>query len=176
MQYYDKSTFLKKYRSEHPEIYVYLIFELIFDIAGTIIIAINVIDIINHPYRSDEPEIIFFIILGIFFWILGLIFLSLIKKTETNGIREYENFLMSHTPTQSAPNAWFCPRCGCPNDNSHLYCSRCSQEKPYISPQQRNPQQMNRNTISANSWICPNCGKENQNYVGTCGCGQVKPK
>ena len=25
-------------------------------------------------------------------------------------------------------------------------------------------------------WKCPSCGKINQNYVGTCGCGQGKPK
>ena len=27
-----------------------------------------------------------------------------------------------------------------------------------------------------NEWKCPNCGKINQNYVGTCGCGEGKPK
>lgn len=29
---------------------------------------------------------------------------------------------------------------------------------------------------SENEWRCPKCGKINQNYVGTCGCGEVKPK
>lgn len=29
---------------------------------------------------------------------------------------------------------------------------------------------------SENEWKCPKCGKINQNYVGTCGCGEVKPK
>ena len=29
---------------------------------------------------------------------------------------------------------------------------------------------------TANEWKCPQCGKINQNYVGTCGCGQGKPK
>lgn len=27
-----------------------------------------------------------------------------------------------------------------------------------------------------NEWKCPKCGSINQNYVGTCGCGQVKEK
>lgn len=29
---------------------------------------------------------------------------------------------------------------------------------------------------SSNEWKCPNCGKIQQNYVGTCGCGQQKPR
>lgn len=32
-------------------------------------------------------------------------------------------------------------------------------------------------SVPANGeWKCPKCGKINQNYVGTCGCGEVKPK
>lgn len=27
-----------------------------------------------------------------------------------------------------------------------------------------------------NEWKCPKCGSINQNYVGTCGCGEVKPE
>lgn len=30
--------------------------------------------------------------------------------------------------------------------------------------------------ISENEWKCPSCGKVNQNYTGTCGCGQQKPR
>lgn len=29
--------------------------------------------------------------------------------------------------------------------------------------------------IDENVWKCPNCGKINQNYVGSCGCGEIKP-
>lgn len=28
---------------------------------------------------------------------------------------------------------------------------------------------------SSGEWKCSKCGKVNQNYVGTCGCGEVKP-
>lgn len=29
---------------------------------------------------------------------------------------------------------------------------------------------------SSDEWVCKNCGKVNKNYVGSCGCGEVKPK
>lgn len=29
---------------------------------------------------------------------------------------------------------------------------------------------------SSKEWCCSNCGRINQNYVGTCGCGETKPK
>ena len=35
-------------------------------------------------------------------------------------------------------------------------------------PVEREPEQ--------HEWKCPKCGKINQNYVGTCGCGELKPK
>lgn len=31
-------------------------------------------------------------------------------------------------------------------------------------------------TPSTNEWKCYKCGKINQNYVGTCGCGETKPR
>ena len=33
-----------------------------------------------------------------------------------------------------------------------------------------------RQTVASNEWVCPKCGRKNQNYVGTCGCGEVKPR
>lgn len=30
-------------------------------------------------------------------------------------------------------------------------------------------------TPAQGEWKCPACGKVNQDYVGTCGCGQLKP-
>ncbi|MBQ8573099.1 MAG: hypothetical protein IJ451_06515 [Ruminococcus sp.] len=35
---------------------------------------------------------------------------------------------------------------------------------------------LSQRTQGIGEWVCPQCGKINQNYVGTCGCGQVKPK
>ena len=35
---------------------------------------------------------------------------------------------------------------------------------------------LSQHTQGIGEWRCPECGKLNQNYVGTCGCGQVKPR
>ncbi|MBQ7504644.1 MAG: hypothetical protein IJT79_04935 [Ruminococcus sp.] len=32
------------------------------------------------------------------------------------------------------------------------------------------------NIVKTNEWKCPNCGKIHQSYVGSCGCGEEKPK
>lgn len=32
------------------------------------------------------------------------------------------------------------------------------------------------NNINSSEWICPNCGKRHSAYVGTCGCGEERPK
>ena len=31
-------------------------------------------------------------------------------------------------------------------------------------------------SVVSGEWKCPKCGRVNQNYVGTCGCGEIKPK
>ena len=133
----DKSSFLKEYRSKHPEIWSYVIFEIIFDIIGTILFFWNVTELIDYyHYESDEPRIIFLIFIGILFWIIGLVFLCLIRKVESNGVKEYENYLLSLTNTQ------------------------------------KNSVQNSNSTV----WICPKCGTEHSRYVGTCGCGEERPK
>lgn len=169
-----KKEFLNEYRSKHPEIWVYLILELIFDIAGAIVIIINAKELIGYHSRYDEPKLVFFVFLGLFLWILGLIFLCLIKRVESNGNQEYEHYLITYSTTQqnSNNNTWICSKCGNYNENSRLLCSRCSEPKPYFISQQKTVHRQN----NTNGWICPNCGKENQNYVGTCGCGEAKPR
>ena len=45
----------------------------------------------------------------------------------------------------------------------------------YKSKNKNQPQNIN-TPAGSNEWTCPKCGRINQNYVGTCGCGEVKPK
>lgn len=59
-----------------------------------------------------------------------------------------------------------CPNCGEINSSKNNYCYNCN---TYL----HNSAEKNNDT---NSWTCPKCGKVNQNYVGTCGCGEAKPK
>ena len=97
-------------------------------------------------------------------------------------------------------NEWRCPRCGRVNQKYVGTCG-CGQEKPdYVGkyvplkpvktanrPAQDHysaqPQHKSdgyyayyRRSAGTNEWKCPKCGKINQNYVGTCGCGQQKPR
>lgn len=60
----------------------------------------------------------------------------------------------------SDEQGWVCPKCG--KRNTSQYCSNCSTKNPARE-------------AGKNEWKCTACGKINQNYVGTCGCGQVKP-
>lgn len=48
-----------------------------------------------------------------------------------------------------------------PNYNSNLFRDMDNKKKPVGTPMQ-------------GEWMCSKCGSINQNYVGTCGCGQLK--
>ncbi len=60
------------------------------------------------------------------------------------------------------------------------YGSSGAQSQPYTytqpQAQQYSPPKPQSQSPQANEWQCPKCGRINQNYVGTCGCGEVKPK
>ncbi len=178
MRIMDKQSFLKKYRSEHSEIWAYLVLEIILDVVGAIIIVVNAKELIGYHSRHDEPKLVFLIFLGLFFWILGLVFLGRIKSVESEGNKEYERYLISCSTNQNSNDtgAWMCSKCGRYNENSRLLCCQCSEPKPYVIIQRVNKPQRGNNTVDVDSWICPNCGIQNKNYVGTCGCGEVKPR
>ncbi len=45
----------------------------------------------------------------------------------------------------------------------------------HVEKNESNEKKKEEKKASANEWRCPKCGKINQNYVGTCGCGELKP-
>ena len=62
---------------------------------------------------------------------------------------------------------------------------KAENEKPAPAPaeeaKEEAPKKVDKNAKpervpTENEWKCPKCGKINQNYVGTCGCGESKPK
>lgn len=82
---------------------------------------------------------------------------------------------------------WTCIKCGEVNTGIKDYCIVChtskdeSIKKKYFTQSgrtggkpssQRNPKEVD----PMKEWQCPNCGRINANYVGTCGCGQVRPE
>lgn len=62
---------------------------------------------------------------------------------------------------------WDCPKCGVTNVSTITYCNNCGTKKPSANEHLRK--------VENDEWRCPNCGRINQNYVGTCGCGEIKP-
>ena len=54
-----------------------------------------------------------------------------------------------------------------------MLCFKCHTP---LTNKENNQNKTYNQTLNTNEWICPKCGRTNQNYVGTCGCGEVKPK
>ena len=181
MQFNDKTSFMNNYRTQHPEMWVYLALSLAFDIIGTVIIAINGIELAGSHYRSDESKLIALVFLGLFFWILGSVFLFLLKKAEANGNKEYELYLKTNAPhdgnnpaNHNASSLFvICKKCGTENGKSNNNCYKCGAPLLISPPNQTTPN--TRASFYNGTWTCPKCGKVHQNYVGTCGCGEQKP-
>lgn len=97
-----------------------------------------------------------FIAVGIVFTIFAIIFACIPSSKQ------------SSTTCSNSRNSLFikCPNCGEENGYNNDYCYKC---KTYLNHKRLSPDY-------SRSWKCSNCGKINQHYVGTCGCGEVKPK
>lgn len=97
-----------------------------------------------------------FLIIGIVLVIAGIAICCVQSEDNTN--------------TQNVDNGTCfikCPKCGELNGKNNTQCYKC---KAKISAEPINP------STTSNEWICPNCGSKNSSYVGTCGCGEVRPK
>ena len=77
--------------------------------------------------------------------------------------------------TENNENSIFiiCPNCGEHNGKNNVRCFKCHTP---LTSKANNQNKAYNQTLNKNEWICPKCGRTNQNYVGTCGCGEVKPK
>lgn len=109
--------------------------------------------------KAVEVFDIFFwaaIILGIIMIILGIVCLCSKGTNKTD----------SSSSTEECSTIFIkCPNCGEKNGSNNEYCFKCKTLLHSSTP-----------PIQSNHWVCPNCGRENENYVGTCGCGEVKSK
>ena len=66
---------------------------------------------------------------------------------------------------------WKCSDCGEINSMVVTRCTVCGSPKStgvILHNKERK--------LSEGEWLCPTCGRVNQNYVGTCGCGTIKPR
>lgn len=149
---------------------VYTVLFIIFEIVATIVFIMNVSSYIDH-HRDDN---LIGMIISVFIEVIAIIFACAIKKYDSTAEQEYNKYRMINDSSNQRNSSWRCQKCGAYNDGTSLYCARCSCEKPYVIT--GNSNKINKSVHRADVWICPNCGRENQNYVGSCGCGEVKPK
>ena len=66
-------------------------------------------------------------------------------------------------------NYWTCPKCGMLISNSMNVCGNCGSSK--VKETVKNNQEY---VLQPGEWMCSKCGRINPDYVGTCGCGEVK--
>ena len=145
-----KAEFLKEYRSTHSGYYGALFCSITCTIIGVIIILMNLDNIskIMSRYASDSTKFDAMIpfIITAVLWALGSIFLAVAKSQDREAQIEYERYLSTGETTKSS----------------------------LPSNQSTNPARTNNTRFS--EWICPKCGKRHAGYVGTCGCGEERPK
>lgn len=105
-----------------------------------------------------------FIVLGIIFLILSIVMFCAgeSSKSENTNVNSKEN------TEKDKPRFVECPNCGELNSSNNSKCFKCKTDLSAII--------IKRQTVASNEWVCPKCGRKNQNYVGTCGCGEVKPR
>lgn len=102
------------------------------------------------------------IVVGILLIIIGIALLSIGGKDTSNNTENNENSIFI-----------ICPNCGEHNGKNNVRCFKCHTP---LTSKTNNQNKAYNQTLYKNEWICPKCGRTNQNYVGTCGCGEVKPK
>lgn len=119
----------------------------------------NLIPLFAEDSLSSEEKSI--LIWWIILWVASTIIIgigsSIIKSAEPST-----TIKSSNSPVALKT----CANCGTENSGTSNHCYKCG--KAF--------QSQTNNNITGSEWKCPSCGQINQNYVGTCGCGQVKPR
>lgn len=128
-------------------------------------------EISDRLFKSEEAEFYSTICvwLGVVCIISGILFVIAANSQEKKALQDmynHVNHMHQHNVYESQiTNYKICSNCGDTNDIKANYCRNCSNK-------------LDNNKIVSrgqNCWVCPKCGNVNQNYVGTCGCGEVKP-
>ncbi len=171
-----KKEYIRKYHSEHSGYYALIAVSLISDIIGTIIICLKIANtkvFFGHISSRQQEELVISIIIGAVFWAVGSILLAAARSMDRKAGEEYEQMLLNSAQrpavdsTPISANSWLCQKCGIRNPKSRTSCVSCGGSSTVAGS----------DLISSDSeWKCPNCGRTNRNYVGTCGCGEEKPR
>lgn len=115
----------------------------------------------NELWNSEEFFTFFMLGIAVVGIIIAIIIAVKINNNKTTSNYD-RNFLNSNENTSTK----ICRNCGCYVSPSASTCSNCGTATKAKMPI----------TNKGYEWRCPKCGKVNQNYVGTCGCGEVKPR
>ncbi len=172
-----KKEYMKEYRINHPQMFIFAILSGVVECLGAIIILVKILEIISKGYLSsnDKKEVAIAIVVGLVLVIIGMLFMRACNNIEKQGQSEYENYyLVNYSNNNSrgatvSNNGWTCQKCGMNNPNNTSTCGNCGASRVKVVYRTVN------NEPSQNEWKCPSCGRINQNYVGTCGCGERKP-
>ncbi len=124
----------------------------------------------SPPYSNFEQKTLFIKYLGILLIICGVVdvIVALVKyliDSHSNCTTASADKKNNIKTVESCDMFTICSKCGEMNGKNNMHCFKCGNSL-ITSKQPKNIE----------GWVCPQCNKENMNYVGTCGCGQVKPK
>lgn len=106
-----------------------------------------------------------FIVVGIIFLIAAIVMFCVGESSNDDSTSSQND---KTSKNSDKPRFIACPKCGELNSSNNTKCFKCKTDLTEIINKKE--------TKTSDVWICPKCGRTNQNYVGTCGCGEVKPR
>lgn len=121
-----RREFLADYRSDHPEIWAYLICSLLFDLACAGILIFTAMQIDKYNTRDELTAIAFGVFLAVVCGIVGTVFWVKFRKCDRKSVQEYEMYKAS---AEHPINEWRCPSCGRINQSYTGTCG-CGEQRP----------------------------------------------